>query len=167
MDAAALFGTANVLYVSEEYEEALKHYTCAVTLQDSAEYRSCRAAAYLKLGKFAEALEDVAEALRLDPKCHLALHRKGVALFYVGEFAGAKAAFEESLRLSPGSKAPRALWLRKCDAELSNSTLPLAGIAAEIAKAPASACPPSTDKAASSAPAASAPAAAPAAPAAG
>ena len=27
----------------------------------------------------------------------------------------------------PSSQAPRALWLRKCDAELSGSTLPLIG----------------------------------------
>jgi len=135
MDAASLFGSANTHYVNEEYEEALKHYTCAVTLQDCAEFRSCRAAAYLKLGRFAEALGDADEALRLDPRSHTALHRRGIALFYLGDAALAKAAFEESLQASPGSKAPRALWLRKCDAELSGSALPLGGMAAEVSKA--------------------------------
>eukprot|EP00439_Symbiodinium_sp_Y106_P003805 s2578_g1.t1 len=50
MDPAALFGNANVHYVNEEYEEALKNYTMAVTLEDCVVYRTCRAACYLKLG---------------------------------------------------------------------------------------------------------------------
>lgn len=135
MNAASLFGSANQLYVKEEYEEALKHYTCAVTLQDCAEYRVCRAAAYLRLGKFEETLDDAKEALALDPKNHVALHWRGVALFYMGEYASAKLAFEESLQLAPAAKAPRALWIRKCDAELSGSTLPLGGLVAELSKA--------------------------------
>eukprot|EP00933_Yihiella_yeosuensis_P081642 TRINITY_DN95303_c0_g1_i1.p1 TRINITY_DN95303_c0_g1~~TRINITY_DN95303_c0_g1_i1.p1 ORF type:complete len:394 (+),score=100.70 TRINITY_DN95303_c0_g1_i1:67-1182(+) len=130
MDPAALFGSANVHYVNEEYDEALKHYTCAVTLQDCAEYRSCRAATYLKLGKFEDALEDVVEALNLDEKSYMALHWKGVALFYLGDFAAAKLSFEQSLKISPNSKAPRILWVRKCDAELSGSSLPLGGMVA-------------------------------------
>jgi len=134
MDPAALFGSANVHFVNEEYEEALKHYTCAVTLEDCAEYRSCRAATYLKLGKFQEALQDVAECLKLDPKSYMALHWKGVALFYLGDFSAAKLAFEESLRLAPTSKAPRSLWLRKCDAELSGSALPLSGVVVQTSK---------------------------------
>lgn len=141
MDAASLFGSANTHYVNEEYEEALKHYTCAVTLQDCSEFRSCRAAAYLKLGKFKEALEDADEALKFDAKSHMALHWRGVALFYMGNWAQAKAAFEESLQASPSSKAPRALWVRKCDAELSGSTLPLGGISTGLAKASLAAAP--------------------------
>uniref|UniRef100_A0A7S0F9Y8 Uncharacterized protein n=1 Tax=Pyrodinium bahamense TaxID=73915 RepID=A0A7S0F9Y8_9DINO len=135
MDAVSLFGSANTLYVNEDYEEALKHYTCAVTLQDCAEYRSCRSAAYLKLGKFKEAVEDADEALKFDGKSHMAFHWKGIALFYLGDVAGAKAAFEASLSASPAAKAPRAIWVRKCDAELSGSTLPLGGIAANVSKA--------------------------------
>jgi len=134
MDAASLFGSANVHFVNEEYEEAVKHYTCAVTLQDCAEYRTCRAAAYLKVGKFAETVEDAAQALKFDPKSHMAFHWRGIALFYMGDFASAKLSFEESLRASPGAKAPRSLWLRKCDAELSGSTLPLGGVATEASK---------------------------------
>eukprot|EP00434_Breviolum_minutum_P040912 symbB.v1.2.036375.t1/scaffold5120.1/size30669/2 len=50
-EAANAFGIANVLYVNEDYEEALKNYTQAISLQDSVEYRSCRAACNLKLGR--------------------------------------------------------------------------------------------------------------------
>lgn len=135
MDAATLFGSGNLHYVNEEYEEALKHYTCAVTLQDCANYRAARAAAFLKLGKLAETLEDAEAALKFEPKSHMALHWRGVALFYMGDFANAKAAFEGSLRANPSAKAPRALWLRKCDAELSGSTLPLGGLTTEASKA--------------------------------
>lgn len=136
MDAAALFASANSHFVREEYEEALKHYTCAATLQDDcAEYRAYKAAALLKLGKFAEAAEEANAALALDAQSHMALHWKGIALFYMGDFALARAAFEESQRAGPSAKAPRALWIRKCDAELSGSSLPLGGVVAEASKA--------------------------------
>eukprot|EP00928_Gymnodinium_smaydae_P089709 TRINITY_DN73622_c0_g1_i1.p1 TRINITY_DN73622_c0_g1~~TRINITY_DN73622_c0_g1_i1.p1 ORF type:complete len:400 (+),score=126.10 TRINITY_DN73622_c0_g1_i1:77-1276(+) len=170
MDASSLFASANLHYVQEEYEEALKHYTCAVTLQeDCAEYRTCRAACYLKLGRFAEALSDAEEALKIGPRAYLPLHRKGVALFYNGDFAAAKLAFEEAMRLYRGKvAAPAGMWLRKCDAELSGSVLPLGGLAYEASLAaapsrPSAAAPAPAASAASAPSAAPAPAAAPAA----
>lgn len=131
VEPAALFSAGNLLYVKEEYEEALKHYTCAVALDVScADYHSCRAATYLKLGKFEEALRDAEAATQVDPMNHTALHWKGVAHFYSSNFAAAKAAFEESARTAPASLS-RSRWVRKCDAELSGSTLPLGGLAGE------------------------------------
>mmetsp|Transcript_69325 Transcript_69325/g.129500 ORF Transcript_69325/g.129500 Transcript_69325/m.129500 type:complete len:390 (-) Transcript_69325:56-1225(-) len=136
MDAASMFSTANLHYVNEDYEEALKHYTCAITLQENcALYLTCRAAAHLKLGKFSEALQDCDAALAVDSQHHMAYHWKGIALFYLADFAAAKAAFEGSIKANSSSKAPRQMWVRKCDAELSGSTLPLGGIAAEASKA--------------------------------
>lgn len=137
MDAATLFGSANVHFVNEEYEEALKHYTCAVTLQDCAEYRACRAACHLKLGNFAQTLEDIDQAVAFEPKSHIAFYWRGIALFYMADFAGAKQAFEASIQAAPQARAPRNLWIRKCDAELSGSTLPLGSVAAEATKVPA------------------------------
>jgi len=154
MDPAALFGNANVHYVNEEYEEALKNYTMAVTLEDCVVYRTCRAACYLKLGRFEETLQDAAEALAKDPKCSNAAYWKGIALFYMGDFAAAKAAFEASQQTAVNSQAPRALWLRKCDAELSGSTLPLIGVTAEISKAAKDAPTPAASSASPAAPAA-------------
>jgi len=111
------------------------------------------------LGKYKEALEDAEKALQLDGSSHMSLHWKGVALFYSGDLAAAKLAFEESVRARPDAKAPRLLWIRKCDAELSGSTLPLGGIVAAAAQVPLS----SSKAAAPAAPAATS-AAAPAAP---
>mmetsp|Transcript_68710 Transcript_68710/g.109020 ORF Transcript_68710/g.109020 Transcript_68710/m.109020 type:complete len:387 (+) Transcript_68710:58-1218(+) len=140
MDASSLFSSANLYYVNEEYEEALKHYTCAATLEEgNAEYLACRAACHLKLGKFVEALEDAEKALKIDSSSHMALHWKGIALFYLSDFAAAKLAFEASSRACPEVKASRAIWIRKCDAELSGSTLPLGGVVAEVSKAHAAA----------------------------
>eukprot|EP00439_Symbiodinium_sp_Y106_P067789 s4891_g11.t1 len=82
--------------------------------------------------RFEETLQDAAEALAKDPKCSNAAYWKGIALFYMGDFAAAKAAFEASQQTAVNSQAPRALWLRKCDAELGGSTLPLIGVTAEI-----------------------------------
>lgn len=160
MDASSLFGTANLLFVNEEYEEALKHYTCAVTLDgENAEYHACQSACHLKLGKCQEALSAAEKALQYDSSSHIAYHWKGIALFYGGSFAAAKVAFEESLRARPDAKAPRNLWIRKCDAELSGSTLPLGGVVAETSKVPSSstaAAPPPPAPAPAPAPAAAA-----------
>lgn len=135
MDAPSFFSSANLHYLNEEYEEALKHYTCAISLQEGcAEYLACRAACHLKLGKFGDAIEDADKALASEPTSHMAMHWKGIALFYVGDYAAAKLSFESSQRVCPSAKAPRALWIRKCDAELSGSTLPLGGIAVETSK---------------------------------
>jgi len=135
MDPAALFSSANLLYIHQEYEEALKHYTCAVSLEDSADYRVCRAACFIKLGKFAKALEDAEQAMKFDPKSHMAHYWKGIASFYIGEFNTAKLAFEESVKIAPNAKTPRTHWVRKCDPELSGSTLPLQGLAGDVVNA--------------------------------
>ena len=105
------------------------------------EYLTCRAATQLKLGKFPAALEDAERAISLDSKNHMALHWKGIALFYTSDFAASKLAFGSSLAIAPNAKAPRALWIRKCDAELSGSTLPLGGVAAEASKSTVSGAP--------------------------
>jgi suppressor of G2 allele of SKP1 len=93
----------------------------------------------LKLGKFVEALEDAEKSLKVDSKSHMALHWKGVALFYLSDFATSKLAFEASLRACAEAKVPRGIWIRKCDAELSGSTLPLGGVVAEVSKVHAAA----------------------------
>jgi len=136
MDAAGAFAAANVHYVNEEYEEALKNYTQAISLEDRPEYRSCRAACALKLGRFQETLDDASEALKKEPKCSQALYWKGIALFYLADFVHAKAAMEESqLAAKESLKGSRSVWIRKCDAELSGSSLPLVGVTAELSKA--------------------------------
>lgn len=132
MDAASLFNSANTYFVNEEYQEAVKHYTCAIALQDDvADYFVHKAAAHLKLGQMKDALEDAEKALKLSPNHHVALQRKGVSLFYQGEYGAAKQALEMSLQANPNADLPRAIWLRKCDAELSGSSLPLQGITTE------------------------------------
>jgi suppressor of G2 allele of SKP1 len=88
---------------------------------------------------FAEALEDADKALKLDGGSHMASYWKGIALFYFGDFDAAKQSFEASLRACPEAKAARSLWIRKCDAELSGSALPLGGVVAEASKVPSAA----------------------------
>lgn len=127
MDAGSLYMSGCVHFINEEFGDAVKHFTCALTLEDGAEHRTARAAAYLKLGLYSEVLEDCAAALKFEPKYHMAHHWAGIAMFYTGNFVGAKSSFETSIAIAPNAKAPRAHWLRKCDAEMSGSTLPLAG----------------------------------------
>jgi len=83
-------------------------------------------------------LDDAEKALKIDSDSHMALHWKGIALFYCGDLPTAKLAFEGSLRARPTGMATRGMWIRKCDAELSGSTLPLGGIVAEASSVPRS-----------------------------
>ena len=86
MDAVSLFHQANSFYVDEDYSQALDCYSLAIGLDDSQPtYFVNRAACYIRTGNFSSAVEDANTALTLDSTCHLALYRKGVALFYQNE----------------------------------------------------------------------------------
>ena len=73
-----------------------------------------------RLGEFAAALEDSAAAVRLDVSNAMGHFRLGLANFYVGSFSDALASFKRASSLDAST-----MWIRKCEAELSGSALPL------------------------------------------
>jgi Flp pilus assembly protein TadD len=75
--AEELVVAGNAAFVDEDFEAAVGHYTAALAAGPHAEARTKRAAAYLKLNKFAEAAVDAEEAVKLSPESVLALHHKG------------------------------------------------------------------------------------------
>ena len=67
MDPSTFYAQGNAEFVEERYAEAVSAYNVAIELaDDQAAYFRARAAAHLKLGDFAAALEDSAAAVRLD-----------------------------------------------------------------------------------------------------
>jgi tetratricopeptide (TPR) repeat protein len=109
----------------------LQFYSLAIELdnQQSGAF-SNRAAIYLRNKQFTKALEDLNEAIRLDPTREIAFHRKGLACFELGEFEAAKKAFERGQELlsSQGEVPPAveearkyAMWIRKCEVEIEST----------------------------------------------
>lgn len=153
MDPSTFFAQGNADFVDERFADAVNAFTLAIELNDGqAAYFRNRAAARLKLGEFAAAREDAEKAVALDTGEPLGHFRAGAALFNLGEYADALVSFRKADALPQA-----AVWVRKCEAELSGSVLPLASHAPKAAA-------PTPAPAAVPAPAKKEPAAAPEAP---
>ena len=96
MDLAA----ANQLLCDELYDAALVAYGSAIDGDDkcAAAYAG-RAAIYLRLEKYTNALQDANAALAEDGSCEPALYRKGLACFHLDEFETALDSFRKGLKL--------------------------------------------------------------------
>ncbi|KAH8092360.1 hypothetical protein JL720_5329 [Aureococcus anophagefferens] len=96
MDLAA----ANQLLCDELYDAALVAYGSAIDGDDkcAAAYAG-RAAIYLRLEKYTNALQDANAALAEDGACEPALYRKGLACFHLDEFETALDSFQKGLKL--------------------------------------------------------------------
>ena len=152
MEAALATGLSR--FVDEDYEGALAALDEAAALDArkdparSADLLAKRAAVHAKLKQHARALVDADAALALDPQCGGAWLRRGAALFHLGQdFGAARQAFLACRGLrgvgsSGGQFEQVQTWIRKCDAELSDSGIALpdeAPAAAPAAAAPAAA----------------------------
>eukprot|EP00451_Oxyrrhis_marina_P033622 CAMPEP_0204365514 /NCGR_PEP_ID=MMETSP0469-20131031/41956_1 /ASSEMBLY_ACC=CAM_ASM_000384 /TAXON_ID=2969 /ORGANISM="Oxyrrhis marina" /LENGTH=381 /DNA_ID=CAMNT_0051354579 /DNA_START=43 /DNA_END=1188 /DNA_ORIENTATION=- len=123
----AFLNEGNACFVGEDYDRAVVHYTTALEKEPTAKLYENRAAAYLKLGEFQKVVEDIDAALAYPKVSPIAHRRRGMGLFYLGEFAAAKKSFEAEISMCESAAATT--WVRKCEAELSGSTLPLRGLA--------------------------------------
>mmetsp|Transcript_29205 Transcript_29205/g.27974 ORF Transcript_29205/g.27974 Transcript_29205/m.27974 type:complete len:397 (-) Transcript_29205:216-1406(-) len=111
----------NALFVDEFYEEAVENYCLAVqSLPDFAPALNSRAAAYLKLKKYNQALQDCNNAIILDATLESAYYKKGLVCFELEEFETSRKSFETAL-LSKCSEKNVLIcnrWIRKCDVEI-------------------------------------------------
>lgn len=138
------YATGAELLVDEDYAGAVEAFGAALTSAPGlVKAYNGRAAAFLKLAKFTEALQDANSALKLDPSNEQACFRKGAACFELEEFETALAAFKEGKGLldASGKSEPKARpysrWIRKCEAEVEDDS-----DLEETEDAPASAPPP-------------------------
>lgn len=90
--AQYLKGLGNKAYSDKKHEEAIQHYTKALSLMPSAVFYSNRAACYANLGQPDKVISDCNEALKLEPTYIKALNRRAVATEQLGEKSAADGA---------------------------------------------------------------------------
>jgi tetratricopeptide (TPR) repeat protein len=102
--AFAYNGRAAAKFRSGFTESALKDFTKAIELnrlpEESAKYFTNRAIAYLKLGKYGEAVEDYTEAIAFGPDDHSLYSERGKLYVTLKENDKALKDFSEAIRLS-------------------------------------------------------------------
>lgn len=123
------FHKAESLYVDEHFSDAVEEYTLsAKECTDCSEIFAHRAAAYVKLKKYMNALEDCNRVIQMSPQCERCYYRKGLCLFALEDYESAKSAYVlgldlcKTLPVSPVTENFIAEYnraIRKCDSELS------------------------------------------------
>eukprot|EP01091_Cochliopodium_minus_P012517 TRINITY_DN3808_c0_g1_i2.p1 TRINITY_DN3808_c0_g1~~TRINITY_DN3808_c0_g1_i2.p1 ORF type:complete len:799 (+),score=256.44 TRINITY_DN3808_c0_g1_i2:103-2499(+) len=119
--AENLKNEGNSLFASENYEEAIEKYSEAIKLHENSIYFSNRGEAYIRLKKFKDALDDTNTAVKLDPKNHKALFRKGVSLFNLKDFKASRSSFVELSKFQNLGKTDlenAKKWIQKSDEEI-------------------------------------------------
>ncbi|KAJ6622681.1 Stress-induced-phosphoprotein 1 [Pseudolycoriella hygida] len=86
----------NVALGSENYSEAIDIYTKAIQLDDKNHVLySNRSAAYVKAGKYEEALQDANKTIELNPTWVKGYSRKGTALSFMQKYTEAISAYSD------------------------------------------------------------------------
>eukprot|EP00026_Physarum_polycephalum_P013153 Phypoly_transcript_13526.p1 GENE.Phypoly_transcript_13526~~Phypoly_transcript_13526.p1 ORF type:complete len:299 (+),score=68.71 Phypoly_transcript_13526:150-1046(+) len=113
LTAAEEKAAGNAAFVKGQNKQALEHYTNAIQLDpDNLLYYNNRAATYLRLGSYAEALADAEKAIALfeasaqgteadaahGAKAH---YRRGECFAGMGQYADAVGAYEKGLKVEP------------------------------------------------------------------
>ncbi|XP_057520626.1 outer envelope protein 64, chloroplastic [Amaranthus tricolor] len=95
----------NLAFKDKQWQKAINHYTEAIKLCGSnATYYSNRAAAYLELASFRQAVADCTRAINLDKKNVKAYLRRGTAQEMLGYYKEATEDFRYALVLEPTNK---------------------------------------------------------------
>lgn len=88
----------NVALASENFSEAIEIYTKAIQLDDKNHVLySNRSAAYVKAGKYEEALQDANKTIELNPTWAKGYSRKGSALSLMQKYGEALTAYAEGM----------------------------------------------------------------------
>ncbi|XP_071101126.1 dnaJ homolog subfamily C member 7-like [Haliotis cracherodii] len=94
----------NTFYKQQKYTEALSHYTEAINLCPSCSaYYGNRAATYIMLNKYKEALEDSRKAIQIEPNFVKAHLREAKCHLAMGEAAAAVRSYQEVLQREEGN----------------------------------------------------------------
>ncbi|KAL0218368.1 hypothetical protein P9112_004021 [Eukaryota sp. TZLM1-RC] len=103
MSFADLKSKGNESFKSKKFEDAIHWYTEALSVSPAKEVYCNRAAAYINLGKFDEALKDADSSLSIDPSFAKAYLRKGTALCSLGRSDEARTTYNDGLKHCPGN----------------------------------------------------------------
>ena len=103
--ADELKALGNKALQSENFSEAIKHYTDAIALDPSNHVLySNRSAAYAKQEKYEEALKDGEKCISLNKSWGKGYSRKGAALAYLGKHKEAEECYKEGLNVDPSNQ---------------------------------------------------------------
>jgi lipoprotein NlpI len=101
-----------------EHQAAIDAYTAALSLDAKfVTARDYRGDAYLKLGKFKEAVQDFDEVLKQQPDFAPKHWRRGIALYYAGKHADGVKQFETHKKDNP-EDVENAAWHFLCNAKV-------------------------------------------------
>jgi len=103
--ANGLKDQGNDLMRQNKYEEAIGKYTAAIDLSANAIFYCNRAAAYSKVGRHSDAVEDSQNALKIDAKYSKAYARMGFAYLNMNKLPEAEDAYSNALRLDSGNQS--------------------------------------------------------------
>lgn len=109
-DWAEAKAKGNQAYQAGNHQQAIKHFTTAIELETPKNtgkqlhiLYSNRSAAQLSLGLAHEALMDAKKCQELEPTFAKGWSREGAALYRLGRFSDAMAAYEAGLQQTPGN----------------------------------------------------------------
>jgi stress-induced-phosphoprotein 1 len=98
MQAEVEKNAGNEALKAGDFAKAAEHYSKAIELAPTQHvYFSNRSNAYVQLKRYEEALSDANKTIELDPSFARGYGRKGVALFFLGRYKDAAAAYSEGI----------------------------------------------------------------------
>ncbi|XP_039987323.1 tetratricopeptide repeat protein 12 isoform X2 [Xiphias gladius] len=116
--ATALKDKGNEAYTQEDYETAVKYYSDGLTeLRDMQPLYTNRAQAYIKLGKFKEAINDCEWALKCNERCIKAYVHMGRAYLQLKKYNESRHCFEKIVEIEPGKERMVKEYLTQVDLE--------------------------------------------------
>lgn len=103
--ATALKDKGNKAYAEEDFETAVSYYTEGLAeLRDMQPLYTNRAQAYIKLGKYREAIGDCEWALKCNEKCTKAYLHMGKAYLALKSYNESRNCFEKIVEIEPGKE---------------------------------------------------------------
>ncbi|XP_069546536.1 tetratricopeptide repeat protein 12 [Brachyistius frenatus] len=116
--ATALKDKGNEAYAQEDYETAVKYYSDGLAeLKDMQPLYTNRAQAYVKLGKYEEAISDCEWALKCNEKCIKAYLHMGKAYLGIKKYNEARNCFEKIQEIEPRRESMVKEYLTHVDLE--------------------------------------------------
>ena len=116
----------NALFVDEDIEGAIAHYTAALKI-DPQNYEGYvrRSRAHAELEDWAAAIKDAESAISVNPDAYMGYLRKGIGCFGADEFLAARSALKDALARNPTDKDASLIrrWMNKAEAEIDEAEL--------------------------------------------
>merc|ERR1719335_200222 len=100
--AQAAKGKGNTAFQAKDYQEAIKHFTEAISHDPNDHvFYSNRSACFASLEKYDKALEDGTKCVSLKPDWPKGYTRKGLAQFFLKQYDDAAETYKVGLKLAP------------------------------------------------------------------